>query len=227
MGVAYNTNIVRDGLVLYLDAANKKSYPATGTVWNDLSGNGRNGTLSNSPSFSSGSFLFDGTNQLVTIPNNIQFGSTSFSIEMVVKFPLLNYDAICSWNGDGFNTGAKGLSIRFRSPGANIEYALNDGTGVATRLQIPNLALNTWYHITYTHNFNGVISAYVNSQFIDSVDYTSSGNSTYSDVYDLLLARDSNDFGNIHLPIFKVYNRVLSAAEVQQNFNAVRGRYNV
>jgi hypothetical protein len=227
MGIAYNTSIVRDGLVLYLDAANKKSYPATGTTWNDLSGNGRNGTLSNSPSFSGGSFLFDGTNQLVTIPNNIQFGSTSFSIEMVVKIPTLNYEAICSWNNDGFNTDSKGLSIRFRSPGANIEYALNDGAGVATRLQIPSLALNTWYHITYTHNFNGVISAYVNSVFIDSMNYSSSGNSPYSDVYNLLLARDSNDFGNIHLPIFKVYNRALSAAEVQQNFNAVRGRYNV
>ena len=47
MGIAYNTSIVRDGLVLHLDAANKKSYPGSGTVWSDLSGNDRNGTLLN------------------------------------------------------------------------------------------------------------------------------------------------------------------------------------
>ena len=226
MSLGHGASIVRNGLVLHLDAANSKSYGGTGTTWNDLSGNGRNGALSNSPTFSSGSFLFDGTNQLVTIPNNLQFGATSFSIEMVVKFPLLNYDAICSWNSDGFNTGAKGLSIRFRAFSA-IEYGLNDGTGTATRLQITNLSLNTWYHVTYTHNFNGIISAYVNGSFVSSVDYSSSGNLAFTDTYDLLLARDTNDYGNIFLPIFKVYNRTLSANEIQQNFNAIRGRYSI
>lgn len=46
-------NIVEDGLVLYLDAANKKSYPGSGTVWKDLSGNGNDGTLTNGPTFGS------------------------------------------------------------------------------------------------------------------------------------------------------------------------------
>jgi hypothetical protein len=39
MSIAYNTSIIRDGLVLYLDAANPKSYPTTGTTWFDLKGN--------------------------------------------------------------------------------------------------------------------------------------------------------------------------------------------
>ena len=47
MGVAYNSRIVTDGLVLALDAGNTKSYPGSGTTWTDLSGNGRNGTLTN------------------------------------------------------------------------------------------------------------------------------------------------------------------------------------
>jgi hypothetical protein len=47
MGIFYNTSIARDGLVLHLDAANKKSYPGTGTTWKDLNGNGNNGTLIN------------------------------------------------------------------------------------------------------------------------------------------------------------------------------------
>jgi len=61
-------NIVTSGLVLQLDAANTKSYPGSGTTWTDLSGNGNNGTLTNSPTFSSangGIFTFNGTNQFI------------------------------------------------------------------------------------------------------------------------------------------------------------------
>src|SRR6056300_111169 len=45
MALAYNSRIVRDGLVLHLDAANVKSYPGSGSTWFDLSGNGNNFTL--------------------------------------------------------------------------------------------------------------------------------------------------------------------------------------
>ena len=73
MGVAYNPNIVTDGLVLCLDAANKRSYPGTGTTWTDRSANGNNGTLTNGPTFDSangGSIVFDGTNDYVTTTKN-------------------------------------------------------------------------------------------------------------------------------------------------------------
>ena len=64
----YGPRIVSNGLVLCLDAANKRSYPGTGTTWTDLSGNSNNGTLTNGPTFSAGnmgSILFDGTNDYV------------------------------------------------------------------------------------------------------------------------------------------------------------------
>lgn len=54
MAYFHSPRIVTDGLVSALDAANTKSYPGSGTVWNDLSGNGNNGTLVNVPTFSSG-----------------------------------------------------------------------------------------------------------------------------------------------------------------------------
>jgi hypothetical protein len=63
-------NIVTDGLVLYLDAANTKSYPGSGTTWFDISGNNRNFTLTNGPTFQStggGSFKFDGTDDYATL----------------------------------------------------------------------------------------------------------------------------------------------------------------
>jgi hypothetical protein len=69
MGFYRGPHIVTDGLILSLDAANNKSYPRSGTTWNDLSGNGNNGTLVNGPTFSSangGSIVFDGTNDVVS-----------------------------------------------------------------------------------------------------------------------------------------------------------------
>ncbi len=55
--------IVTDGLVLALDAADRNSYPGSGTTWTDLSINKSNSTLTNSPIFNSsngGSIVFDG-----------------------------------------------------------------------------------------------------------------------------------------------------------------------
>ncbi len=68
--IAYYGNIVKDGLVLLLDAAKKDSYPGSGTLWRDVSGNGNNGTLTNGPIFNSnngGSVVFDGSNDYVPL----------------------------------------------------------------------------------------------------------------------------------------------------------------
>ena len=76
-------NIIRNGLVLALDAASKNSYPGTGTTWTDLSGNNNNGTLINSPTFSStneGIFIFNGTTQNISLPSSLTRLNTNYSI---------------------------------------------------------------------------------------------------------------------------------------------------
>ena len=83
MGFYRGPKIVTDGLVLALDAANKKSYPGTGTTWQDLSGNGNDATLVNSPTFGTtngGRFEFDGTNRYLTFPE-ISFTNQDFTLE--------------------------------------------------------------------------------------------------------------------------------------------------
>ena len=70
MTTSYSPLIVTDGLVMYLDAANPKSYPGTGTTWTDISRNNNNGTLTNGPTFSSanlGSIVFDGSNDAIQL----------------------------------------------------------------------------------------------------------------------------------------------------------------
>ena len=81
MAFAYSPKILTDGLVFAVDAANKKSYPGSGTTWTDLAGS-NDGTLTNGPTFNSGdggSIVFDGTDDLVDFGNNFgHYTSGSF-----------------------------------------------------------------------------------------------------------------------------------------------------
>jgi len=85
----YGPKIVTSGLVLCLDAANKRSYPGTGTTWTDLSGNSNNGTLINGPTFNAGNqggIVFDGTNDYISIgsQNIVGTGTSPFSVELCI-----------------------------------------------------------------------------------------------------------------------------------------------
>ena len=74
MAFRYSPKIITDGLVLFLDAANPKSFVSGSTTWNDLTTNFNNGTLVNDPTYSltnSGNIVFDGTD------DNIQLGNAS------------------------------------------------------------------------------------------------------------------------------------------------------
>jgi len=72
MGAAAGPDIVEDGLVLCLDAANPKSYPGSGNTWTDLRGNGNDGTLVNGVGYDSannGSMVFDGVDDSIQSSN--------------------------------------------------------------------------------------------------------------------------------------------------------------
>jgi hypothetical protein len=92
MSVAGGPDLIQDGLVLCLDAANTKSYPGSGTSWVDLSGNGNNGTLTNGPTFSStngGNIFFDGTNDYVRVSStSIIPGSSSFTFNIWLNYSI-------------------------------------------------------------------------------------------------------------------------------------------
>ena len=94
MSYANGPKIVTDGLVLCLDAANRKSYPLSGNTIYDLSGNGNNGTFVNGPVFNSsngGSVVLDGTNDYIEVATrntNLEFQPTSpYSVFVFLKSP--------------------------------------------------------------------------------------------------------------------------------------------
>lgn len=109
MGIAYNTSIVRDGLVMHVDAANVKSYSGSGTTWSDLSGNGNHGTLVNGPTFNSsnnGIFSVDGASDYFTTPYVMdQSGSTEYTCCAFAKLNTISSGRrhIISTDNGGFD----------------------------------------------------------------------------------------------------------------------------
>ena len=84
MSVYAGPEIADSGLLLHLDAGNTKSYPGSGTVWYDLSGNGNNFTLYNGVSYSNGALNFDGVNDYAASNSAINFSSLSIKTVMFV-----------------------------------------------------------------------------------------------------------------------------------------------
>jgi hypothetical protein len=246
MGVAYNPKIVTDGLILCLDAANVKSYPGSGTTWTDLSGNGNNGTLTNGPTFSSdngGSIFFDGTDDFVT--NTVTLGDILTSDEEIT---------FCAWfNQTGnfvpkpifsFQTNTNSfISITasdYRVFGFNAFFGLGLGTSQQTQFNVSGnpdqYKPGSWNYVVFSLKFTTglqFVSLYNKSEGID-LKLTNSGSLNgqlpqYNQTNQPLnIGQQDNTFyfnGNISLA--SIYNRLLTDAEIQQNFQATRGRYGI
>jgi hypothetical protein len=233
MGLNHSPKIVTDGLVLCLDAANVKSYPGSGTNWTDLSGNGRNGTLTNGPTYSSdvgGSIVFDGTvGKVVTVTyNSSNFVNTNFTwISWVkgkgsptVNMPQIGYGS-GGWPRLGFfeNVGTWYFQ-QYNNSGPPTISTVSCGTGSET----------VWKQICCVGNFTqSKIIGYNNGSYVTEATYVSSaGNDSVFGI-----GRAGTTFGGWNeaylgnIAQVSIYNRALSIAEIQQNFNALRGRFGI
>lgn len=217
MGYFHNPRIVRDGLVLYLDAANKRSYSGSGTEWKDLSGNNYSGSLNNSPTYTTdnfGSMIFDGTNDyLISNLSKNQF-STQITISITFKMiDIINVRGLLQFSNSLFDAFPW---ILLRTASANtISWYLN-----GTYRTYQTIPLNGWVSITLTYDGtvwktykNGIYEA----EYIGPVG-TYSGNNYYIGV-------GYNGYTNIEVSNSLVYNKALSAAEVLQNYEATKGRF--
>lgn len=218
--------IITNGLVMHLDAAQKRSYPGTGTTWTDLTGNGKNGTLTNGPTFSSGnggSIVFDGSNDYVAVAGSQTISDCSICVW--AKIPsIAGYAGIVFNRGSGNNVG--GLTAW--TGAAKIQYGWNDNNSADTAGGTLDVALNTWQMWSFTHTNTGSNNRtlYVNttSSSITTAGLTSM---TWSS---LRIGNDSYDTarsftGNIAVVLW--YTRRLTATEIAQNYNALRSRFGV
>jgi hypothetical protein len=240
-------NIVDDGLVLALDAANVKSYPGSGTTWLDLSGNGNNGTLVNGPTYNSGNgggIEQDGINDYIerSYTETLAFnGNTSFTLQIVAKNKTLkhnaDYPAIAS-NGDGGGVGGWTVDMFddnnvFGGPFGRIDFAryqtggsfisAGGGCGYEFTSLLDANSMNFWCY-TYSSTEGGKL--YRNGNLTTSSQTT--GSITRSTNPNVFLGRRTLTATRVTSCIFyqfSVYNRALTASEVLQNYNALKGRF--
>ena len=236
MGVVYNPKIITDGLVIMLDAANPKSYPGSGTAWTDLTGNGYNATLINSPTHNSniGFISFNGTNQYAdhTVPT-ISTGSTDFTFEVWFKMrtlPTTSYGANGHiWGGENGNDVV--LYVNPASSGEsklNLIYDDSRYTGGTGHFTDGTITANSWVQWTCQgRESDDTIAHYLNGSLDRTFTAVYAGQETKVRNTDAMIAYDSrySKYSTLDCAVIKEYNRILSASEVAQNYTALRGRF--
>ena len=220
--VAYHGGLVTDGLVLHLDAARKPSYPGSGDVWYDISGNGNNGTLYNSITYNkdrnNGAFVFDGTYEYFNFPE-ISFTNQAFTLEFwgsMTNFDsrrtifIGDYPGELSFNYVYFTALTEDGVTNYRNFGAgNWPYL------------VPTGAPFMW---TFVHYPNRTSTFAVNGNLnpLDSDDLSAPTDVTFK--FNGFGRQSSRPYyGDLYSA--KIYNRALSASEVLQNYNALKGRF--
>ena len=232
MAINYSPKIIRDGLVLCLDAANPKSYPGTGTAWTDLSGSGNNGTLVNGPVYSSangGSIDFDASNDSSSLSSSIIPATGAFTVFFTYALTgsggrggFFERKAALPYNGFSFGQGGTGTWAVTIS--GTSDFSNNQISAVYT---YPSL--NQIYVDSAVYNGSNAITIYRNGTLIGTTSGATQGNlDTQGSRTNLLIANRDN-ITSLPCKVYntQVYNRALSADEVKTNFNALRGRYGI
>jgi len=224
----YMPPIIEDGLVLRLDAAEPASYSGSGNTWTDLSENGNNGTLTNGVGYSSnnaGSLTFDGVNDFVTTNNQLDPDAYGLFADNTSSW------SVSSWFNPNNTTGA--VTGKSGGTGAMATYVvwMRTSTTLSTRLRggtildINSSITANWYEVTIT--WDGTTArAYLNGEFVNTISVGTVENQINNFCVGAT-AGGASVFYNGNISNVIVYNRALSAAEIQQNFNALRGRYGI
>lgn len=229
----YNeANIVRNGLILYLDAGIANSYPGSGTTWTDLSGNSYNASLINGPTYSrngGGSIVFDGSNDYASVNVNSWIRSTSSAYTFSSFF----------YYNDGSNGGAPYSLMTSPNDGNTNDgfwHHLNLGNWLwrtednvsgefGGNVESPSPFSNgNWYHIATVVKTNSLIF-YRNGLPVATISTTFNWANLRNDHTAYLYI--STGYGDLYymngnISNFQMYSRELSASEILQNYNANR-----
>ena len=247
MSVLTRPPIVTSGLVLHLDAANRKSYPGSGTTWFDISGNRNNLNLTGSYSYdqvNTAMYFVSSSNPNISYTGNIDLTNTNkVSVDFYCRIPT-------------YFTGSLGQIIfevsnnfNFSDVGFLVSYGDNSNSDTVGRasVELP-LRGNTGYNISHFdkslvndsrwHHWCCIFDKSRNNPetflYIDGVFKVSTIASTYT-------SNNTNNFGNVPLYVggrytgvapatfqlssYRIYNRTLSAQEILQNYNAQKARF--
>jgi hypothetical protein len=227
MGLFHSPRIVTDNIRCCLDAGNPSSYSGTGTAWNDISGFGNNFTNSNVTYNADGYFTYNGTNSQTIggTPNSFSADNNSSSVGVWFRPHTVSPAANMAVFTDNFGP----------------EYGIwvltgGNATGYATGGVGGPVSANEWVYFCFTVT-SGVLNtgsytlkSYINGSQVGSTTTGTVGNGLND--WPITLGYDSQNSTNTNhfdgdIAIVQFYQSILSAEEVQQNFNAHRKRFGV
>ena len=216
---------VSSGLVLYLDAANARSYPRTGPTWFDRSGNGNNGTLEGGVGYSGSNFgtlTFDGTDDYIGAGN-----LGSFYSQGTISY-WMNSSAVENYRNPFSTHFYLNSGIRFEQDSSGSFYIVigndSDSYNIFNYVSGSSLMQNVWYNVvivwnTSTNNATG---------YLNNVQKFNSSHTFWATTLPSITIGVGYGGGRYfkgNISKVSVYNRALTAAEIAQNYNALKGRY--
>ena len=221
-------NIITDGLVLALDAANPKSYISGSTTWNDLSGTGLNGTLQNSPTYSpasNGGITFLSTNQYTSTNITVPSPSTRATTYEIAFIPatgsIVPLSGLMGWSGylaDGFSLGITSNLVVSQGYASSVNTFYDNASGTISYSSV-NVVTAVYENLKNTYYRNGVLYSTTNYTTPVVASSTSIRIGGYS----------QGGWTQSQCTLFyaRVYNRALTASEVLQNYNGQKSRFNL
>jgi hypothetical protein len=221
MSIDGGPDIIKDGLVLCLDAGNRNSYAGSGTSSFDLAGN-NTFTLSNITYNAEGNFSFNASTSTIISPENSALNTQTPTVEVWVKTNNTNQ------NGFWFEKGQVNTQYSLFQEGTVIQWRMNIGgvTNLSTTTAT-YMSTSQWAQVVGTYT-SGTRRLYINGMLVNSDGQTgtiaTNTNGSSIGVYGGFNG-SRGYYYNGSLAICKVYNRALSATEVLQNYNANKGRF--
>jgi hypothetical protein len=218
--------IITNGLIVYYDVANIKSYLPTGTTISDLTLNGNDGTLTSGATFSANTFIFPVTGSSITTTlstntyNNISM-SIWYKHGSNNSLNVLSYLGLSNTTGFGFiinngtNTNTVGTKIGILY-GGSFFNALDTGTLFGT------LVNNIWTNLVVTRDLT-TTRLYQDGVFLGSTIKTPNSASSFS--FHVSEAGSTTLIGSVSGVL--VYSRQLTPQEVAQNYNATKSRFGI
>ncbi len=224
--------LTTDGLVLYYDPSNSSSYPGSGTTITDLTGNGRNGTMSNI-SFTSPYFTYNGSSSQISIADNalLEPGSGDWTVEVWVNQSVAGNDVVLGKFNNGGLSANVGYSIRTTASTFYAQYGSGAGSGATLIQNSTNhtATLNTWYQIVYvfTNVAANTFQTFVNGSSIGSVGHSlasilNTSTNLYIGSYN---GGEYNQWFDGKIGIVRLYNKALTSSEVLNNYNTDKSKY--
>ena len=233
MSFNHNPNIVRNGLVLCLDAKDLKSYSGSGTTWVDRSGNGYNVTLVNGVSYSNGAMVFDGVNDYVDCGSVYNFGSSTSKATIIVwargSGYMISNRRTSSNHGWIFVNNTDRIFNLYVDAYGNLPYGESFTQNISST---PFTSLSSDYKMfsvtidRSTNKYMLGINSYF-SEFTRSFNVEGYQNFNVIDIGRINNFTYNTSYFNGNINTVQIYNRALSQAEILQNFNAQKGRYGI